>query len=154
MLSIALLSAIVVGAVGYDIYDRHHQIHRESILSWGAAGDNYHMAVATHDIQAAAKTHRLMLILRPNLMGSDPMTDTNIAKSGLFTIAGPVVVLAIPLTTPLRMAANQVNLMDFNAVLLPIGVGPERIKSLADVLDLGGSVFQSRATIRDGGCPH
>ena len=33
MLSIALLSAVVVGAVGYDIYDRHHQVHRESILS-------------------------------------------------------------------------------------------------------------------------
>jgi hypothetical protein len=153
MLSIALLSAVVVGAVGYDIYDRHHQVHRESILSWGAAGDNYHMAVATHEIQGAAKTHRLMLIIRPNLMGTDPMTDTNIGKSGLFTIAGSVVVLALPTMTPLRMAPNQENFMDFNAVLLPIGVGPERIRSLADVVDLGGSIFQSRATSVRAGAP-
>src|ERR1700688_10965 len=111
------------------------------------------MAVATRDIQGAAKTHRLMLITRPNLMGADPMTDTNIAKSGLFTIAGSVVVLALPTMTPLRMAANQVNLVDFNTVLLPIGVGPERIRSLADVVDLGGSIFQTRATSVMAGAP-
>jgi hypothetical protein len=86
-------------------------------------------------------------------MGADPMTDTNIAKSNLFTIAGPVVVLAIPLTTPLKMAINQVNLMEFNAVLVPIGIGPERIKSLADVVDLGGRVFQARGTSVMAGAP-
>jgi hypothetical protein len=152
VLLIALLSSVVLGAVGYDIYDRRHQVHRENVLSWGAAGDNYHMAVATHDVQAAAN-HRLMLIIRPNLMGTDPMTDTNIAKSGLFTIAGPVVVLALPTATPLRMAINQVNLMDFDAILLPIGIGPERIRSLADVVDLGGSIFQTRATSVMAGAP-
>jgi hypothetical protein len=57
-----VLSAVVVAAVGYDIYDRHNQSRRENILSWGAAGDNYHMVVATHELQGLEKSHRLMLI--------------------------------------------------------------------------------------------
>lgn len=38
---------------------------------------------------------------------------------------------------------NQVNCMEHNAVLLPVGVGPEPIRMLADVVDLGGAVFAS-----------
>lgn len=149
----AALTAIVVGAVGYDVYDRNHQVQRDSVVSWGAAGTAFHMAVTTHDLQNAAKTQRMMLILRPVLMGSDPMTDTNIAKSGLFTISGPTVVLAISSLPPLLMAADQMNFMEFNAVLLPVGVGPERIRSLADVLDLGGRIYQTRATSVMAGAP-
>jgi hypothetical protein len=143
---IACLSAVVVGAVAYDIYDRRHRTHLESVLSWGGVGDKYHMIVSTHDLQGLAKTQRMMLIMRPVLLGADPMTDTNIAKSGLFTIAGPAITLAVPSNTPLRMVPNQPNLIDYNAVLLPIGVGPERIRTLADVVDLGGAVYATRAT--------
>jgi hypothetical protein len=74
------------------------------------------------------------------------MTDNNIGKSGLFTISGPAVAIALPTSTPLRMAPSQVNLMEYNAVLRPVGIGPERILSLRDVTDLGGRVFQSRAS--------
>jgi hypothetical protein len=148
-----VLTVIVVGSVGYDIYDRRNQVHRESVVSWGAAGDNYHMAVVTQGLEEFAKTHRMMLILRPSLMGIDPATDTNIAKSTLYTISGSVVVLAVPAATPLKMVPNQLNFMDFNAVLLPIGIGPERIRSLADVTDLGGKVYQTRATSVMAGPP-
>ncbi len=149
----ALLSAIVVGAVGYDIYDRHHQVYRDNVISWGAAGDNYHMVVATHDLQDLTKTHRMMMIVRPNIMGPDPMTDTNIAKSGLFTISGSAVTLAVPASSPLRMVPNQLNFMEYNAVLIPVGVGSDRIRSLADVLDLGGKLFERRGSSVMAGSP-
>jgi hypothetical protein len=149
----ALLSVIVVGTVGYDIYDRHHQVYHDSVISWGAAGDNYHMIVTTLDLQDLTKTHRMMMIIRPSIMGADPMTDTNIAKSGLFTISGPAVALAIPVSTPLRMVPNQLNFMEYNAVLIPNGVGSDRIRSLADVVDLGGKIFQTRGSSVMAGSP-
>lgn len=141
-----VLSAVVVAAVGYDIYDRRTQVQRDAILGWGAAGDNYHMTVDTHELQGLEKSHRLMLLVRPQLIGTDRITDTNIGKSGLFTISGAAVTIALPANVPLRMVPNQVNFMEYNAVLLPVGIGPERISSLRDVTDLGGKVFQSRGS--------
>jgi hypothetical protein len=148
-----VLTAVVVGAIGYDIYDRHHQIHSENVLAWGGLGDNYYMTVATREFQDQAKTTRLMLIVRPAIMGADPMTDANIGKSNLYTISGPVVTLTVPTSTPLRMVPLQPNMMDYNAVLLPLGVGPERIRTLGDVVDLGGKILEGRATSVMAGPP-
>jgi hypothetical protein len=146
VISMVALTAIVIGAVGYDIYDRHHQVRSERVLSWGGAGTDYHMTVSTRELQDKAKSMRLMLIVRPVILGADPVTDVNIGKSGLYTIAGPVVTLTVPMSTPLRMIPLQPNLMEYNIVLLPVGIGPERIRTLADVTDLGGSVFEGRGT--------
>jgi hypothetical protein len=142
----AILCAVVVIAVGYDIYDRSRQRHIENVLAWGGLGESYYMTIATHELQGSAKTMRLMLVVRPAILGVDPMTDGNIGKSGLYTIAGANVTLAVPMNTPLRMVPQSLNLMDYNAVLLPLGTGPERIRTLADVLDLGGKIFEARAT--------
>ncbi|WP_315711646.1 MULTISPECIES: hypothetical protein [unclassified Bradyrhizobium] len=93
----------------------------------------------------------MMLIIRPNLMGADPMTDTNIGKSALFTIAGPVVTLALPGRIPLQMVPNQINMMEFYAVRVPVGVTVDRIRSVGDVIDLGGTiVLRSGAAIMAG----
>jgi hypothetical protein len=148
-----VLSVIVVGSVAYDIYDRHHQVHHDTVISWGGAGTNYHMVVATHELQDVAKTQRMMMVVRPNLMGIDPLTDTNIGKSGLYTITGPAVTLVVPTNTPLRMVVNQPNIMEYIAVLLPVGIGPERIRTLADVIDLGGRIYQTRGSSVMAGSP-
>jgi hypothetical protein len=47
--------------------------------------------------------------------------------------------------TPLRRVPNQLNLIDYNVVLLPVGIAPERIRTLADVVDLGGAIYATRA---------
>jgi hypothetical protein len=153
LILMALLSAVVVGAVGYDVYDRHHQVHREDVLSWGGVGDSYYMILATHSLLDQAKAMRLMLIVRPNILGTDRMTDTNMGKSGLFTISDPTVALALPTNTPLRMVPNQLNFLEYNAVLLPLGVGPDRVRTLADVVDLGGKIFETRASSVMAGPP-
>jgi hypothetical protein len=153
LILMAMLSAVVVGAVSYDIYDRHHQLHRENVPSWGGIGENYHMIVATHELQDQTKTMRLMLIVRPSLLGADPMADTNIGKSGSFTISGASVALAVPANTPLRMVPNQLNVLEYDAVLLPLGIGPDRVRTLADVIDLGGKIFETRGTSVMAGPP-
>ncbi len=151
LLIVCGLVIIVLSVVGYDIYDRRHPLVGPSLVSWGGDLNAYHMTVTTQGLLEYSKTHRLMLIIRPNLMGADPMTDTNIGKSALFTIAGPVVTLALPGRIPLQMVPNQINMMEFYAVRVPVGVTVDRIRSVGDVIDLGGTiVLRSGAAIMAG----
>nr|WP_157872583.1 hypothetical protein [Bradyrhizobium sp. ORS 278] len=137
---VCALAAVVLSVVGYDIYDRRQITAGPSLVSWGGDPNAFHMTVTTQGLQEYAKTHRLLLIVRPNLIGVDPMTDMNIGKSPLFTIAGPVVTLAIPGRVPLHMVPNQVNMLDFYAARVPVGVTADRIHSVGDIADLGGAI--------------
>jgi hypothetical protein len=149
-----VFAIIACGATGLDYYDRHFSATDRpvEIDVWGFADNSqtYFMSFNTKALLEYKTSNKLMMVVRTAYPDRDRMTDTNIEKSGLYTIDGNPVALAHRSSGVLVFPALQPVLVEFWLVLIPATYPPDSIKSLSDVEKIGGKLLAIKGALITG----
>ena len=94
-----------------------------------------------------------MLIVRAAFIDIDRISDLKIEKSGAYSIPSERLSMALVSTGKMKLAANLPNIVEWDVVLLPSQIPPDKITSLGDVTSLGGKILAVRSAQVMGGAP-
>jgi hypothetical protein len=105
------------------------------------------MEINTKHLDMYKGNYKLMLIVGTPDPYVDTLADSNIEHSATYNITGERLTLAIRTSEKLRARAFSVSrgLINMAAVVLPEKISPEQIKTLSDVILLGGIFVASGA---------
>ena len=152
-----LPAALAILAVGFGYYDRHYNSlgsFQKLILSWGISLPfSYYAVVDGSAIQNEAYYFKLLLILRVPYAEKDPMTDTVIEKSELYTIEPQPIVLAHNSEHILKLLLNTATPITFTIGMIPVNISRDDIKSLSDINKVGGRILDQASTAIVAGPP-
>ena len=141
---------VAIAAVGFGYYDRRYGASPSSqplITSFGTTPPrNYYAIVNGAAIIEYATNFKLMLIVRDKFADIDEMTDTDIEKTGLYTIEPQFMTLANASNHVLNRVLNANVLVIFYIALIPVNYSKDDIKSLADIGKVGGKLLESGST--------
>ncbi len=144
-------------AVALDLYARQSmpQISQTGLVqSYGHQPPKaYYMNINSSQLRNHSNESKLMLIVRAVFADVDRMTDQRIEKSTPYTIVGDQRTMALVTSSRMILAANAPNLVEYNAILLPSNISPERITTLADVERVGGKILVTQGQTVIGGPP-
>jgi len=146
MLALAILVVLAWVAAGTDYYDRHYgsTANAELIGEYGWSVQNaLYMTADGSKLSDYADKYKLLFIARTSFSNVDRMTDPLIAKSISYTITPGPIALSI-LAPKLRANVGQMNMVEFDLVVLPNQFSPDQISTLADVQRLGGKILETR----------
>lgn len=155
---IGLFMVLTWAAAGVDIYSRSHAASVAygdlPIPAWGVnQPQTYYLVLDTRPLLQYADKNKLMLIVRVPYSDRDMMTDTVIEKSIAYTIRPGALTLAVPSQHILRFVLGVETPVEYDLVMVPASIGPDDIKSLGDVVRLGGKLLTSRGTAVTGAPP-
>jgi hypothetical protein len=157
ILSIAF--PIAIAAYAFDIADRLGWITlkeaSDPILGWGVNNDTgtFWISVNSRPLLTYRNDYKIMEVIQIPFANVDKMTDMHIEKSVLYTITGGPMVVALTLSSPSHLGATWQNIIpdkaqlltNFTLVLVPSDLSPDQIRSLSDVLRLGGKIIGTGA---------
>jgi hypothetical protein len=126
------------------------------VLSWGRAPGpfGFQMLVNSKQLLAYRDKYKMIIIINCPEASIDPVTDTAIAKSVLYTITGAITPLTIPMVQkiehlrvipPTDSKGEFYVTVAFYLVIIPSNLSPEQILTLSDVQNLGGKIIGSSA---------
>jgi len=141
-----VLAFVACLAVGFDFVDRHYYQHGErieAIRNYGYGPNNIFIEVDGKQIAEYADAFKGLFVARTSFSNVDRMSDTVIAKSITYTITPDIMIFSIP-NPKLRINSGQLNLVEFDLVVIPKDISPDHILSLADVQRLGGEIIVTR----------
>ena len=154
MASFMLLTWAVAGI---DIYDRHFHVPTfipGLVQGYGHTPPKvFFMNVDGSKVYSFHSSHKLMMIVRAVFADVDRMTDRNIEKTGVYTITNSPLTLAVVTTGKMKLAALAPNTVEYNLILLPSNVPPDRITDLEDVEQFGGKILANTGQTVFGGPP-
>jgi hypothetical protein len=151
---------IAILAYGADVADRLGLMelsNREPfILGWGRHNDAFAEFVNSRSLASEKNRFHLLLILNVPHSDIDPMTDTHIVKSTVYTITGGIMTLAANvsvsdhlrvLVPPTKQPGDTFDVfVNYYTALIPSGISQEQIRTLSDVEPLGGRIISASAT--------
>jgi multidrug transporter EmrE-like cation transporter len=116
------------------------------LTGWGISGNSIFAAIETDALINYEKTSRLMFISRVADHTIDGKLDKGIVKSGAFGIRGGALQIqaAMPDDFMKHAISASGGWLEFHVVMVPKGIQPEKIASLADVDNVGGRDLESR----------
>jgi hypothetical protein len=147
---IVLLSLIIVGQSYYSLTGRHAGAMPDTIAGWGinagATQDefSYSMTVDARQYMEYKDDYHLMLIVRIPYANIDGMSDTAIEKSAIYKIVDGPILLAHVNGKKLKVFVSGSLPIQYDLVLLPDKITPDKINSLGDVEALGGKILATR----------
>jgi hypothetical protein len=101
------------------------------------------MQIEGEPINRFAEDNYVMLIVMNNWLGSDIYQDSNIEKSGKYTILPGTITMSFNGMGVIRYASGIANSLQFFAVMVPNAISPNQITKLADIKILGGHILAS-----------
>jgi hypothetical protein len=128
------------GAVAFDYLTRP-EVPEADMVSYGIDPGNHFHAIVQFRAWENYKNFKGTLLANTIFANRDRVTDTWLAKSGLYTIDGPILVLAFVGQQGMHVAVNSKNSIEYDFVVLPPEIGPEQIRMLSDVPRLGGKIL-------------
>jgi hypothetical protein len=150
---VAICALFAWGAVLYDKFIQSSELPDTYAEGWTASPPVYLMQVNTKPLTRFKDDFKLMTLARVNFVDRDPMTDTVIEKSGLYTITGNTISIGFNSINVLRFAVLQPNTVQLFLLLIPKNSSPDNVKSLGDVEKIGGKILTVRAQVIIGGPP-
>ncbi len=132
--------ALVWAAVGIDYFTRP-EIAAAVLIDYGIDNQAQFHGVAQFRNWKDYQKFKGMLITRTVFADRDRMTDDWIAKSIAYTIDKPLIVMVAITKGEMRFAVNLPNLIEYNFVVIPAEISPAQIRTLGDVLTLGGKIL-------------
>jgi hypothetical protein len=146
---IGILMLLTWAAVIVDMYTRPRlTIAEAQIINYGMDGPVTYHAIVQLRNWVEYKTDKAVLITRTVFADKDRMTDEWIAKSVAYTIDNTQLTLVTVNKEQMRYAINIGNLIEFNFAVIPAHISPDQIRTLNDVVQLGGKLL---ATSVQGG---
>ncbi|MCP4618476.1 MAG: hypothetical protein GY844_18825 [Bradyrhizobium sp.] len=150
---IAFCALIAWGAVLYDKVTQGNELPDTYVEGWTASPPVYLMQVNAKPLLRFKDDFKLMTLARVNFVDRDPMTDTVIEKSGLYTITGSTIPIGFNTSNVLRFAPLQPNGIQLFLLLIPKNYSPDNIKALGDVEKINGKILTVRGQTIIGGPP-